>query len=74
MRIAKVRTGEEIRTAVVSPEGDSVHLLNPEISVLEALTSEAPDQLTTGAPQQSIDDVQLLAPLDPPFDPRLLGL
>jgi 2-keto-4-pentenoate hydratase/2-oxohepta-3-ene-1,7-dioic acid hydratase in catechol pathway len=66
MRIARVQAGDETRTAIVSPDADSVRLLGPEISVLEALASDAPDQLAAAASEHPINGVRLLAPLDPP--------
>ena len=46
MRIARVQTGEEIGTAVVSPDGQTARLLAPETSVLDALASQNIEQLT----------------------------
>jgi 2-keto-4-pentenoate hydratase/2-oxohepta-3-ene-1,7-dioic acid hydratase in catechol pathway len=66
MRIARVQTGEEIGTAVVSPDGQTARLLGPETSVLEALASQNIEQLTGDAAEHSIESVCLLAPIDPP--------
>ena len=66
MRIARVRAGEETRTAVVSPDSETVHVLDPETSVLDALTGDDTAQLTAGAPEHRIEEVRLLAPIDPP--------
>ena len=66
MRIARVQTGEKIRTAVVSPNGQTARVLGPETSVLDALASHNTEQLTAGSAEHPIEDVQLLAPIDPP--------
>lgn len=66
MRIARVKTGAGTRTAVVSTDGQTVRVLKPETAVLDALASDNAEQLTAGAAEHPIEDVQLLAPIDPP--------
>jgi 2-keto-4-pentenoate hydratase/2-oxohepta-3-ene-1,7-dioic acid hydratase in catechol pathway len=66
MRIARVQSGEGTRTAIVSPDGESVRVLDPEISVIAALSAADAEALTAHADERSLGDVRLLAPIDPP--------
>jgi 2-keto-4-pentenoate hydratase/2-oxohepta-3-ene-1,7-dioic acid hydratase in catechol pathway len=66
MRIARVQAGDQTRTAVVSPDAESVWVLGPEMSVMAALAAHDAEQLTTNADKRPLGNVRLLAPLDPP--------
>jgi len=64
MRVARVQIDDRIETAVVSPDDESVHVLE-ELGVLEALRGD-PERLTRGAQEIAVSDLRLLAPIDPP--------
>ena len=74
MRIARVKTGEEIRTAVVSPDGQTVRVLGPETSVLDALASHDTEQLTAGSAEHPHRGGAATGADRPTRDPRLLGV
>jgi 2-keto-4-pentenoate hydratase/2-oxohepta-3-ene-1,7-dioic acid hydratase in catechol pathway len=62
MRIARVEHQGQLRTASVSPDGDSVRLFDPGVSPIDALTSDR--QPATEA--LAIKTVRLRAPVEPP--------
>lgn len=66
MRIARVKAAGEVRSAIVSPEGETARLLGQGVSVLEALANADVEQLVSGEPERPLSDVELLAPVDPP--------
>ncbi|MFZ0380291.1 MAG: fumarylacetoacetate hydrolase family protein [Solirubrobacteraceae bacterium] len=66
MRIARVQVDEGTRAAIVSPDAESVSVLGPEVGILDLLTSQDPERLAAGAQERPLDEVKLLAPIDPP--------
>jgi 2-keto-4-pentenoate hydratase/2-oxohepta-3-ene-1,7-dioic acid hydratase in catechol pathway len=66
VRVARVEVDGAARAAIVSPEGESVRVLGPEVAALDMLTSQDPKSLTAGATERALADVRLLAPIDPP--------
>jgi hypothetical protein len=56
----------ETRSAIVSSDSESVRVLGAGLDALDLLTSEDPERLASGAPEQSLSDVRLLAPIVPP--------
>jgi 2-keto-4-pentenoate hydratase/2-oxohepta-3-ene-1,7-dioic acid hydratase in catechol pathway len=61
MRVARLEHQGQTRTAIVSPHQDSVRLLEPGVTPIDALTTEQP--LTEELP---LGTVRLKAPIDPP--------
>jgi 2-keto-4-pentenoate hydratase/2-oxohepta-3-ene-1,7-dioic acid hydratase in catechol pathway len=61
MRVARVEYQGRTRTAIVSPDGDSVRLLPPGTTPIEALTTEQ-----DGTEDTPLADVRLKAPVEPP--------
>ena len=66
MRIARVQVDEGTRAAIVSRDGESLRVLGPEVGILDLLTSQDPERLAAGAQERPLDEVKLLAPVDPP--------
>lgn len=66
MRIARVQSDGEIRTALISPGSETAALLQPQISVLDALAHEDIERLGASATECQVEHLRLLAPLDPP--------
>jgi 2-keto-4-pentenoate hydratase/2-oxohepta-3-ene-1,7-dioic acid hydratase in catechol pathway len=66
VRIARVDLAGATRSAIVSSDSESARVLGAGLDVLDLLTSEDPERLASGAPEQSLSDVGLLAPIVPP--------
>ena len=66
MRIARVDVDGAPRTAVVDADAHSVRVLSAEVSVLDVLSATDRDSLAAGAPERPLEDVRLLAPIQPP--------
>jgi 2-keto-4-pentenoate hydratase/2-oxohepta-3-ene-1,7-dioic acid hydratase in catechol pathway len=68
LRIATVSTGAGIHAAIVSPDGQQVKLMPPEVGVLDLLADPEvrAEQSRDVLDELPIDEVRLLAPLQPP--------
>lgn len=66
MRIARVQAAEGTRAAIVSRDGESIRVLGPDVGMLELLGSHDPERLAAGAQERPLDEVKLLAPIEPP--------
>ncbi len=66
MRIARVDLEGGARAAIVSGDGESVRVLDPEVGVLDVLSAHDPERLAAGAKERPREEVRLLAPIDPP--------
>lgn len=66
MKIARVELDGRPRTAVVHEAEQTVSVIGPDISVLDALVSPDRDALIADASTMRLDSVRLLSPLDPP--------
>jgi 2-keto-4-pentenoate hydratase/2-oxohepta-3-ene-1,7-dioic acid hydratase in catechol pathway len=67
MKIARVAQENETRVAIVV--GDTAHVLDPSVSILELLAADPPgrERLATRVERQRfLGDVRLLAPIEPP--------
>jgi 2-keto-4-pentenoate hydratase/2-oxohepta-3-ene-1,7-dioic acid hydratase in catechol pathway len=65
MRIARVEIDGAARAAIVAADGTSVSVLGPQVEVLDVLTGD-PASLEGQASERALDEVRLLAPIDPP--------
>ncbi|MFZ0089301.1 MAG: fumarylacetoacetate hydrolase family protein [Solirubrobacteraceae bacterium] len=66
MRIARVDLDGGARVAIVSDDGASVQVLPAQVGMLDVLTADEPGRLADGGEERPLDEVRLLAPLDPP--------
>ncbi len=66
MRVARAELDGQTRTAIVSGDGKQIQVLDPEVAVLDLLTSEDPARLAAVAGERPLAEVRLLAPVDPP--------
>ncbi|MFZ1993693.1 MAG: fumarylacetoacetate hydrolase family protein [Solirubrobacteraceae bacterium] len=65
MRIARVEIDGAPRAAIVAADGASVTVLGPQVDVLDLLTGD-PRSLEGRTSERALDEVRLLAPIDPP--------
>jgi len=66
MRIARIETHGAVRAALVFPDGQSVRVMPAEVSVLDLLGPERDRLADRANGEVAIDDVRLLAPVQPP--------
>jgi 2-keto-4-pentenoate hydratase/2-oxohepta-3-ene-1,7-dioic acid hydratase in catechol pathway len=66
VRIARVEVDGGVRAAVVSADGESARVLGPEVGVPDLLCTQEPERLAAGGQERPLDELQLVAPLDPP--------
>jgi 2-keto-4-pentenoate hydratase/2-oxohepta-3-ene-1,7-dioic acid hydratase in catechol pathway len=66
MRIARVQVDGGERAAIVSPDAATVRLLASDVTVLDVLQRPTDDRWDASAEERPIEDVRLLAPIDPP--------
>ena len=66
MRIARVDLDGAERAAIVAPDAETVSVLAPDVSVLELLQAEDRERLAGGGQEHPLDEIRLLAPLNPP--------